>query len=81
MSLTLQADSKGRLNLGKKYASTTFLLEEVEPGELVLTKAAIIPERELWLLKDPESMQAIQAGLEDAREGRLTKMDTTEFDN
>ena len=75
---TIQTDAKGRLNLGKKYALNTFIIEEND-GEFYLRKAAIIPEKELWLLKNPEALKEVEEGLKDAREGKLFKLDPSEY--
>jgi hypothetical protein len=80
MTKTLQTDPQGRLNLGKKYASSTFIVEVVDDEDLLLKKAAVIPERELWLLKDPKALESIHKGMEDAKNKRLTKLDSKEFD-
>ncbi|MDX8430246.1 MAG: hypothetical protein SNF33_00315 (plasmid) [Candidatus Algichlamydia australiensis] len=75
---TVQTDAKGRLNLGKKYALNTFIIEEKD-GEFLLRKAAIIPEKDLWLLKNPEALKEVEKGLKDAREGKLFKLDHSEY--
>ena len=80
MTKTLQTDSQRRLNLGKRYASSTFLVEVVDDEDLLLKKAAVIPERELWLLKDPEALKSIHRGIEDAKNKRLHKVDPKKFD-
>ena len=80
MTKTLQTDSQGRLNLGKRYASSIFLVEVVDDEDLLLKKAAVIPERELWLLKDPEALKSIHRGIEDAKNKRFHKVDPKKFD-
>lgn len=80
MTKTLQTDSQGRLNLGKRYACSTFLVEVVDDEDLLLKKATVIPERELWLLKDPEALKSIHRGTEDAKNKRLHKVDPKKFD-
>ncbi len=73
MEHTLQADSKGRVNLGTAFASQFFLVEELEPGEFVFKKASLIPERELWLHRNPEAKAQVLRGIEQAKSGKLTK--------
>ncbi|CCB89219.1 hypothetical protein [Simkania negevensis] len=80
MTKTLQTGSQGRLNLGKKYASSTFTVEVVDDEGFLLKKTAVIPERELWLLKDSKTYESIHRGMKDAKEKRLTKLDSKEFD-
>jgi len=52
----------------------------VDDEDLLLKKAAVIPERELWLLKDPEALKSIHRGIEDAKNKRLHKVDPKKFD-
>ena len=81
MTKTIQTDSQGRLNLGKRYASSIFLVEIVDNEDILLKKAAVIPERELWLLKDPEALQSVHKGLKEAKNNQLHPMDPREFDD
>lgn len=73
MEHTIQADSKGRINLGTAFASQYFLVDEIEPGEFVFKKAAIIPERELWLQQNLEAKHQVLRGINEAKQGKLTK--------
>jgi hypothetical protein len=66
----LQADAKGRIALGVKYAGVLFL-ELEKNGNIVLEKAVIIPERELWLHKNKEAKKSVLKGLEQAKKGKL----------
>jgi hypothetical protein len=43
-----------------------------------LKKAAVIPERELWLLKDPEALESVHRRDRDAKSKRLHKIDSKE---
>jgi hypothetical protein len=81
MTKTIQTDSQGRLNLGRKYASSTFIVEVVDEEEFLLKKAAVIPERELWLLKDPDALKSVHKGLKEAKDYRLHSMDPKEFED
>jgi hypothetical protein len=66
----LQADAKGRISLGIKYAGAFFL--EVEKNDvIILEKAAIIPERELWLYKNKDAKKSVLKGLKQAKKGSL----------
>ena len=80
MVKTVQTDAQGRLNLGKEFASSTFLIEVVDDEDILLKKAVIIPERELKLLKDPESLKKVRKGIKEAKNHQLHVMDPTEFD-
>ncbi len=69
----LQTDAKGRLNLGKRYASSYFLVEEVDNGEFTVKKAAVIPEHELWLYQNKEALNSVLRGVQQAREMKLER--------
>ena len=74
----LQADSKGRITLGTKYAGALFL--EIEKnGVITLEKAAIIPERELWLHKNVDAKKSVLKGLKQAKKGTL-KLNAIDLD-
>ncbi|MBI1371537.1 MAG: hypothetical protein GC159_02065 [Phycisphaera sp.] len=64
-------DSRGRLTLGKDFANKTVLVEEVKAGSYIVTLAAAIPERELWLFKNEMALASVKAGISDAVNGRL----------
>ena len=68
----IRADSKGRINLGAKYAGVHFL-EVIKNEVITLERAAIIPEREVWLHKNKEAKKSVIKGLEQAKKGKLKK--------
>lgn len=81
MDKLIQTDSQGRFSLGKKYASSTFLVEVTDDKDILLKKAAVIPESELWVLKNPKALASLERGLEDAKNHRLHVMDPAEFED
>ena len=44
----------GQISLGKKYAGKVLRLERLEDGAILLTSVAMIPERQLWTLQEPD---------------------------
>ncbi len=66
---TRKVDSRGRINLGKEFANRTILFEKIGETEFKLELAAVIPERELWLYKNPEAKALLEIGLEQAKAG------------
>lgn len=72
MERIVETDSKGRLTLGMQFAHQRYLVEQ-ENGNLVLRRAVVIPEDELWLYQNPEAMGALEEGIQQAREGKLKK--------
>jgi hypothetical protein len=69
---TKTADSRGRINLGKEFANKTFLLTKSGETEMKLELAAVIPERELWLYKNPEAKGLLEIGLGQAKAGKFS---------
>ena len=65
-------DQRGRVTLGKEYANKTVIVED-RNGDIVLKPAVVIPERELWLYKNPSAMKMVQRGLEQARQRKTVK--------
>lgn len=65
-------DQRGRVTLGKAYANKTVIVED-RNGDIILKPAAVIPERELWLHKNPAAMNMVQQGLEQARQRKTAK--------
>lgn len=66
----MQSDDKGRINLGVAYARQRFLIIE-ENDRIILEKAVVIPERELWLYKSSKAKKAVAKGLQEAKEGDI----------
>jgi hypothetical protein len=70
---TKTADSKGRVSLGSRFANQTVIIEEVDPTELRITLAAVIPQREVWVHKNPKAKASVLRGLTQAKAGRRAK--------
>jgi hypothetical protein len=68
----LLSDSKGRINLGVEYAEQRFLVI-IENDRIILEKAVLVPERELWLHKNQEAHKSVEKGIAEARRGKLHK--------
>jgi hypothetical protein len=71
----------GQISLGKRYAGKTLRLERRADGSLLLTAVAVVPENQLWTLKEPNRSR-IAKGLEWAastppRETNLGKLEKT----
>jgi hypothetical protein len=79
---TVQTDSKGRLTLGRAFASCFFIVEETLKGEFTLKKAVVVPENELWLYKNKKAFDSVLKGLKEAKNGMLEKnaIDLDQFD-
>ena len=70
---TKTADSKGRVSLGSRFANQTVIVEEVDSTEVRVTLAQVVPEREVWLHKNPKAKAAVLRGLEQAKSRTTAK--------
>lgn len=72
----VKVDSKNRVTLGKnrnKVKTNIYKVYRNALGQIILDPRVTIPAHEQWLLKNKKTAQLVQAGLEDARKGRLVK--------
>ena len=65
-----QVDNKGRIALDKAYAGSTMLVERQADGTIVLRPAVTVPANEAWLWQNKPALEAVQAGLAEARQRR-----------
>ena len=70
---TKTADSKGRITLGSRFANQTVIVEDVDPTEVRVILAQVIPQREVWLHKNPKAKAAVLRGLAQAKAGKAVK--------
>ena len=66
-------DSKGRVTLGGHFANRAVIVEQRSDDEVVVRLARVIPEREVWLYKNPKALTSVRRGLEQARKGDVAK--------
>ena len=66
-------DSKGRVTLGAHFANRAVIVEHRSEDEVIVRLARVIPEREVWLYKNPKALTSVRRGLEQARKGSVTK--------
>ena len=52
----------GQISLGKRYAGKTLRLERRTDGTVVLTAVAMVPEHQLWTVREPHRSR-IERGL------------------
>jgi hypothetical protein len=73
-------DSKRRLVLGKvALQAERFNVCQNELGQIMLDPVISIPLSEVWIFQDPQIRKDMQAGLEDARAGRIRKVKESEL--
>ena len=70
---TKTADSKGRIALGSRFANRTVIVEELDDSEIRITLAQVIPEREAWLYRNPQALDAVRLGLSQAKAGEFSQ--------
>ena len=63
---TVNADARGRITLGSKAGNKDYRVTETPQGDIVLTPVVQIPERELWLWRNPEALAAVREGMAQA---------------
>lgn len=66
-TITRSADKKGRITLPKDFAGHLVIVERVDDSEVRIKKAAAIPEKELWLWRNPVAAGMVLEGLADAK--------------
>ncbi len=71
----VRADSKNRVTLGRKGSAkaTIYKVYRNRIGQIILDPRVTISAYEQWLFKNPQVSKMVQAGLEDARKGRVVK--------
>jgi hypothetical protein len=70
---TKTADSKGRISLGSRFAGQTVIIQEMDRTEVRVILAQVIPQRELWLHKNPKAKASVLRGLAQTRAGEAAK--------
>ncbi len=72
-------DPSGRISIGKARAGSLYDVAFEEDGRVVLTPMVAIPERELWLHKNPEARAMVERGLAEMARGETVAVDLSAF--
>ncbi len=64
---TKLVDKKGRVVLGSAFAGRMVILNDADPGRIIITPAVAIPEHEAWLYKNEEALCLVRAGLDESQ--------------
>ena len=67
---TKMVDRKGRVVLGGQFANRTVVIRKVNPHEILVSLARVIPEKESWIYENPNALKLIRTGLAQARQGQ-----------
>ncbi len=75
MAQEIEVDERQRVSLGKIIGKDVkrFRVEELAGGELLLTPVVSLSQRELSVLADPARVASIQAGIVEAKEGKIVR--------
>ena len=60
---SVSTDEKGRILLGHDFSGKNYRVSKSVNGEVLLTPVVIIPERDMWLYRNPEALRMFQEGL------------------
>ena len=66
-------DSKGRVNLGRRFANKPVIIEPISDTEVKVSLARVIPEREMWLYQNPETRDMVFSAIERLRQGEFAE--------
>ena len=73
----IKPDAKKRIVLSKAFVpeGVTYHIYCNEIGQIILDPHVSIPASEVWLYKNTEAIEAVAAGLKEATEGKVSKID------
>ncbi len=72
----VQPDSRGRVSLGMTATGKTYRALINDEGQILLDPVVPVPERELWLWKNPEAIESIQRGIQEAKDGKAVSIES-----
>jgi len=77
INMLVTLDKQNRITLGKLLTGISAKLfdAKLEDGKIVLEPMEAIPEREMWLHKNPDALASVLRGLEDAQKGKIKPFD------
>ena len=70
-------DKQNRITLRRLLSGISAKLfdAKLEDGKIVLEPMETIPEREMWLHKNPDALASVLRGLKDAQNGKIKPFD------
>ncbi len=76
VAVDVKPDAKKRIVLSKAPVAegVTYHIYCNEIGQIILDPHVSIPASEVWLYKNREALEAVQAGIREAAEGKVTKI-------
>ena len=77
---TKTVDDRKRITLGELIKSSKRIrLYKNKRGEILLIPVVEIPASEIWLFQNKEALKSVQKGMQEAFEGRISKLDPAEL--
>ena len=77
---TRTMDERNRLTIGEILkGSKRIRIYQNLRGEVLLLPVAEIPASELWLFRNSDAINDVRAGLKDASQGRIIRLDPEEL--
>lgn len=67
----MEPDSRGRLIIGAIAKGKSYRVQVNDAWQILLDPVVAIPERELWLHRNPEAIASTQFGLQQAAAGEV----------
>ena len=72
---TKTIDERERISIGKYLKNFKRVrIYQNKAGEILIQPIVEIPASELWLYKNKQASKAVQSGLKDATEGKISKL-------
>ncbi len=62
-----------------KTEGITYEIYANSMGQIMLDPQVTIPVSEAWLFNNPEALEAVRMGLDDAKKGRVSRVDMDEL--
>lgn len=77
---TKTVDDRKRITLGELIKNSKRIrLYKNKRGEILLIPVVEIPVSEIWLFQNKEALKSVQKGMQEASEGRISKLDPAEL--
>ena len=67
----VQPDGRGRVSLGMVASGKNYRVMINEAGQILLDPVIAVPEREVWLWKNPEAIASVQRGIQESQTEEL----------
>ena len=77
---TKTVDDRKRITLGELIKNSKRVrLYKNKRGEILLIPVVEIPASEIWLFQNKEALKSVQKGMQEAFQGRISKLDPAEL--